>query len=37
MLDDSQLPVNTVKKGGLVRSQIEVLAARTSYLNDCFY
>jgi len=31
------VPVNLVDKGGLVRSQIEVLAARTSYLNDCFY
>ena len=26
-----------VEKGGLVRSQIELVAARTSYLNDCFY
>ena len=34
---ESVIPVNTVEKGGLVRSQIEVLAARTSYLNDCFY
>lgn len=31
------VPVDTVEKDGLVRSQIEVLAARTSYLNDCFY
>lgn len=31
------VPVEMVEKGGLVRSQIEVLAARTSYLNDCFY
>jgi hypothetical protein len=30
------VPVEMVEKGGLVRSQIEVLAARTSYLNDCF-
>lgn len=31
------VPVKTLEKGGLVRSQIEVLAARTSYLNDCYY
>ena len=31
------VPVNPVSKGGLIRSQIEVLAARTSFLNDCFY
>lgn len=31
------VPVTKSPKGGLVRSQIEVLAARASFLNDCFY
>ena len=31
------VPVEMVERRGLVRSQIETLAARTSYLNDCFY
>ncbi len=31
------VPVRQVEKGSLIRSQIEVVAARTSYLNDCFY